>query len=227
MEAANSPDRCGEFATTIPYNKPINKPSAAAAAEKIPKRQMPPLGKNREKAAAESYETKKLKEELSALDYRLVFDTGFYPRAAAFLAGEKLDERYLSWLYGECLNRKPENLRGLFYALFSQGDMLALFREREKKQEAEKPVPVLCPACGSSHDRNLDYCPECNLSRIDVRDGGKIKRHKKFHALSPEDKAAYEREQSEVFSLCAQNPDDYETAKDKWEAIDKKYHILE
>jgi hypothetical protein len=150
---------------------------------------------NREKtAAAESYEIKKLNGDLSALDYRLVFDTAFYPKAAAYLAGEKLDEKYLSWLYEECLNRRPENLRGLYYVLFFQGDMLSLFREREKKREAEKPAPVLCPVCGIAHDRNLDYCPECKLSRIDVRDEGKIKWHKKFYALSPDDKTAYERE---------------------------------
>jgi hypothetical protein len=226
MEAANSPHRSGGIATTIPYIKPINKPDVAA--EEIPKGQMPPPVGNPEKAAAaESDKIQKLKEDLSALDYRLVFDTNFYPKAVSYLAKEKLNKSYPAWLYRECRNRKPENLRGLYYALFFQNDMRALFQGQEKKKEAEKPQPVICPVCGIAHDLRLEYCPECNFSRPDVRDEGKIRRHKKYYALSPEDKAAYEREQSELFSLYAKNIGRYDMIKDKWEAIDKKYHLLE
>jgi Zn-finger nucleic acid-binding protein len=227
IEAGDFPLRSAQIPTPIPDNK-LDIKQADTAAGKFPKGQMPlPVEKEKKTAAAELYEIKKLKDDLSALDYQLVFDTKFYPKAAAYLAGEKLDEGYLFWLYEECLNRKPENLRGLYYALFFQGDMLALFREREKKLEAEKPAPVLCPVCGITHDRNLDYCPQCNLSRIDAGDEGKIKWHKKFYALSPEDKAAYEREQRELFSLFTKNPKGYSAVREKWKAIDKKYHLLE
>ncbi|MDR2631703.1 MAG: hypothetical protein LBC60_12345 [Spirochaetaceae bacterium] len=227
IEVGDFPDRSAQIPTPIPDNKP-DKKQAVAAAEKIPKGQMPqPVENGKIAAAAETYEIKKLKDGLSALDYRLVFDTAFYPKAAAYLAGKKLDEGYLSWLCGECLGKKPENLRGLYYALFFQDDMLALFREQEKKREAEKPMPVVCPVCGISHDPRLDYCPRCNLSRIDAGDEGKIKWHKKFYALSPEDKAAYEREQGELFSLFAKDPGGYDAVKEKWKAIDKKYHLLE
>jgi Zn-finger nucleic acid-binding protein len=227
IEAGDFPDRSAQIPTPIPDNKP-DKKQADVAAEKIPKGQMPEPVENREKtAAAESYEIKKLQEDLSVLDYRLVFDTSFYPKAAAYLVGERLDETYLSWLYGECLSRKPENLRGLYYALFFQNDMLALFREGEKKKEAEKPIPVICPVCGITHDPQLQYCPQCNFSRIDAGDEEKIRRHKKFYALSPEDKAAYEREQGELFSLFAKDPAHYDAVKDKWKAIDKKYRLLE
>jgi hypothetical protein len=226
MEAADSPDRSGEIATTIPYIKPINKPDVAA--EKIPKGQMPGMvEKSKKAAAAESYEIKKLQDDLTALDYRLVFDTAFYQKAVSYLGEEAVPESYLSWLYKECLSRKPENLRGLYYALFFQNDMLAVFRGREKKKEAEKPKPVLCPVCGGTRDPRRDHCPECNFSRRDARDEEKIKRHKKFHALSPEDKAAYEREQKELFSLYAKNIGRYDMIKEKWEAIDKKYHLIE
>jgi hypothetical protein len=227
IEAGDFPLRSAQIPTPIPYIKPDIK-QADVAAGKFPKGQMPPpVEKDETAAAGEIYEIKKLKEDLSALDYRLVFDTKFYPKAAEYLAGEELDEGYLSWLYEECLNRKPENLRGLYYVLFFQGDMLSLFREREKKREAEKPVPVICPACGMTHDPYLDYCPQCHLSRIDAGDEGKIKWHKKFYALSPEDKAAYEREQGELFSLFTKNPKGYDAVREKWKAIDKKYHLIE
>jgi Zn-finger nucleic acid-binding protein len=215
IEAADLPDRSGESPTPIPYNKPDKKQAAAAAS------------KPGKKAAAGTVAIKKLKEELGALDYQLVFDTNFYSKASAYLAEEKLDGTYLSWLYTECRNRKPENPRGLYYALFFQDDMLALFREREKRKERGKPLPVICPVCGISHEPRLDQCPRCDFYRADAGDEKKIRWHKKYYKLSPEDKAAYEREQSGLFSLFAQNPARYAEIKDKWAAIDKKYHLLE
>jgi ribosomal protein L37E len=64
--------------------------------------------------------------------------------------------------------------------------MRALFQGQEKKKEAEKSQPVICPVCGMTYDLHLEYCPQCNFSRPDVRNKGKIRRHKKYYALSPE-----------------------------------------
>jgi hypothetical protein len=219
IEVADFPDRSGQIPTPIPYNKPDKKQADAASSK---------TGKNPEtKAAAGADEIQKLKGALSALDRRLVFDTNFYPKASGYLAEEQLGEIYLSWLYDECRNRKPENLRGLYYTLFFQDDMLLLFREWDKKREQEKLRPIICPACGFSYEANFNQCPHCDFNRADARDEEKIRRHKQFCKLSPEDKAAYEREQSELFFHLSKNSANYDTIKDRWEAIEKKYHLLE
>jgi rubrerythrin len=219
IEAADFPDRSGQIPTPIPYNKPDKKQADVAVSKTKIKPEIIATG--------EAVEIKKLKDTLGTLDYRLVFDTNFYPKAAAYLVEERLGESYLSWLYEECRNRKPKHLRGLYYTLFFQDDMLALFREQEKQREQPPLRPVRCPVCGFSYEANLDQCPQCHFNRADVRNEKKIRWYKRYDTLSPEDKAAYEREQGELFSLFAKNAAPYDTIKDKWEAIEKKYHLLE
>jgi Zn-finger nucleic acid-binding protein len=214
IEAADLPDRSGQIPAPIPYNKPDEKQADAACS------------KSEGKTAAADV-IQKLKDALCALDYRLVFDAKFYRKAASCLTEEQLGESYLSWLYAECLNRKPENLRGLYYALFFKSDMLSLFRKREKQRERDQPLPAVCPVCGSTYDPHLDQCPQCDFNRTDEGDAEKIRRHKRFYELSPEEKAAYGREQSALLSHFAQNPGQCDAIKDKWEAVEKKYHLLE
>jgi hypothetical protein len=217
IEVADFPDRSGQIPTPIPYNKPDKKPAATSKTKK----------ELEETAAAGSDEIKKLKADLSTLDYELVFDTNFYSRAATYLAQEQLGETYVSWLFDECRNRKPKNLRGLYYALFFRKDILALFRVQEQQREREKPPPIICPVCDNSYDPNLDQCPHCDFNRSNIRDKEKIQWHKQYCKLSPEDKAAYEREQHGLFSLFARNPAQYDAIQDEWKAIEKKYHLLE
>jgi hypothetical protein len=219
MDVADLPDRSGESPTPIPYIKPDIK-QADAAASKTEK-------KLKETAAAESSSVKNLKENLYAVDPFLAFDTAFYAKAVSYLVGEGLGETYLSWLYRECRSRKPDNLRGLYFALFFQSDMLSLFREQERKREKEKPIPVLCPVCGTFHDQNVIHCPLCNFKREDACDEVKIKRHRNYFNLPPEEKTAYEEEQKALFSLVAQRPSNFSTLKNKWVEIEKKYHLLE
>jgi rubrerythrin len=219
IDVADLPDRSGRIPTPIPYNKPDNKQAAAAA----PKSETEPESK----AAAELDSNKKLQDELRALDRQLVFDPGFYRKAAGQLAEKQLGGSYLSWLYEECRKRKPENLRGLYHALFFQADMLALFQERRQQREKEEPAPAACPVCGAAYEPNGVQCPGCGFNRADGNDAGKIRRHKRYCQLSPEDRAACEREQSELVFRFAKDPARHAAMQGEWEAIEKKYHLLE
>jgi hypothetical protein len=218
IEAADFPDRCGRIPTPIPYNKPDDK-QAVAAAQKTENEQ--------EATTAESDDIQNLQEALRALDHRLVFDPGFYAKAAGYLAHKQLGAPYLAWLHKECLIRKPENLRGLYYTLFFQVDMVALFIAGEQQREKEKPAPVACPVCGDVYEPNDIQCHRCSFNRADGNDEGKIRRHKRYCRLSPEDRAAYEQEQNELFFRFAKDPARHAALQGEWEAIEKKYHLLE
>jgi hypothetical protein len=226
IEAVDFPDRSGESPTTIPDNKPINKPTVAA-----PQKQLVENSEtnNQETRAAASFSPEVLKSLFSALDSSLLFDTEFYPKAAAYLVHEGLNENYLSWLYQECRTKKPENLRGLYYTLFFQPDMQSLFRNTETAALAREAAIryVDCPVCGTCHPANELSCPECKLNRDDAQDENKVRRHKKYHALSPEDKEAYNQDQRALFFQFAKNPTSYQAVHDTWVKIDKKFHLLE
>jgi hypothetical protein len=218
IEAGDLPDRSGKFPTPIPYIKPDDKQADAAA----PKKE-----KEQEATAAGSDTINNLQDEIRALNRQLIFDPHFYPKAIDYLGEKQLSGPYLTWLYKECLNRKPGNLRGLYYALFFQADMLALFREWEQQQERLNSVSVVCPVCGSSNKSDDLQCPQCNFTLADGNDEGKIRRHKRLCQLSPEDRAAFDREQDELFVLFAKDPAQHREIQDKWKAVEKKYHLLE
>jgi hypothetical protein len=215
IEVENIPDRSGQIPGPIPYIKPDIKQADAACGES---------SKNQEAAATE---INKLKTALDTIDSLLLFDVSFYPKAIRYLSGEKLDEAYLAWVHTECLKRKPDNLRGLYYKLFFQSDILALFREYEKKIELAKPVPVICAVCGFSYKQNLCQCPNCNFSPTDSHNAELVTRHRNYFNLPPEKKEAYEAEQRDLLSLLARNPSDHVLLREKWAEIEKKYHILE
>jgi hypothetical protein len=218
IEVGDLPDRSGRIPTPIPYNKPDDKQADAAASK---------TEKKHKATAAGSDAIQKLRDELRALDRQLIFDLAFYPKAAGHLAENQLGGLYLAWLYGECLKRKPENLRGLYYALFFQADMLALFRERKQEQETERPAPAVCPVCGAAYGPNSVQCPQCGFDRADGNDEGRIRRHQRYCRLSPEDRDSCEREQRELFSRFAKDPARHAAMQGEWEAIEKKYHLLE
>jgi hypothetical protein len=228
MEAANSPDRSGGIATTIPYNKPINKP-VAAAAEKIPKGQMPQPVENSGKAAAGFFDIEKLKTALLRINRELVFDDSFYPKAVEIIKAQGFDDDYLSWLYAECRKRKPDNLRGLYFSLFAKEDMAALYRDVEKERhKAKAPAPQrTCPACETTHPAYLEICPECGLEKEDRDNPAKIERQRKFHRLPKETKDEYAKEQWTIFSRALKSRMPFEKTKAQWIVLDKKYHLLE
>jgi hypothetical protein len=219
IEAGDFPDRSGQIPTPIPDSKPDKKQADAAASKTG---QEPKVA-----AAVETVEIETLKEELGALDRQLVFDTTFYPKAAAYLAEERLGTSYLSWLYEECRKKNPDNLRGLYYVLFFQTDIRTVFRKQTRQKERVKARETVCPVCGMSYNARLTQCPGCSFNREDAGDENKIRRHKKYCELSPEDREAYELEQSKLFSRYAKNPACYAEIKDLWAAIEKKYHLRE
>jgi hypothetical protein len=227
LEVVNSPDPCDEFATTIPYNKPINKP--AAAAEEIPKGQMPLPVEKSGKAAAGFFDIEKLKTALTAISRELVFDGRFYPKACGYLNARGFDEGYLSWLYDECLKREPANLRGLYFSLFSQEDMALLYRNVEKEGQKERaPVShTICPACGTAHQAGLEHCPECELDKKDREDPTKIAWQRKFYRLTREEKGEYAAERLALLSRAFKSEAPFEEARAQWILLDKKYHLLE
>jgi hypothetical protein len=227
MDVVNSPHGSGEFATTIPYIKPDNKP--AVAAEEIPKGQMPEPVENFEEAAAGLLDIEKLKTAFIGINRELVFDDQFYPKAREYLTAQGFDDDYLSWLYDECRRRKPDNLRGLYFALFAKEDMAALYRTVEKERhKAKAPVPQkTCPVCETVHPANLEQCPECGLEKGDGEDPAKIARQKKFYQLPQETKDEYAKEQWALLSQALKSRTPYEETKAQWIMLDKKYHLLE
>jgi hypothetical protein len=227
IEVANSPDRSGGIATTIPYNKPINKP--AVAAEKIPKGQMPQPVENFEKAAAGFLDIEKLKTALFKINRELVFDDSFYPKAGEHLNAQGFDDDYLSWLYTECRKRKPDNLRGLYFSLFAKEDLAALYRDVEKERhKARAPIPQrTCPACETIHPVYLEVCPECGLEKEDRDNPAKIERQRRFHRLPQETKDEYAQEQWALFSRALKSRTPFEETKAQWIMLDRKYHLLE
>jgi hypothetical protein len=225
MEAANSPDRSGGIATTIPYNKPLYKP--AVAGEKNPKGHSQQSVENFEKAAAGFSVIETLKTALTGIHRELVFDEGFYLKAWEHLNVQGFDEDYLSWLYGECRKRKPDNLRGLYFALFAKEDMAALYRTVEKDRHKAPPPQKNCPACGSAHPEHLERCPECGLEKEDRENPAKIERQRKFHQLPQETKDEYAKEQWAFFLQALKSKLPFEETKAQWIMLDKKYRLLE
>jgi rubrerythrin len=219
IEAADLPHRSDESPTPIPYNKHIYKPVAASSKKET---------KQKTAAAAEPF-LEKLKTVFSELDGSLVFEERFYPEAAAYLDGQGLGFAYPAWLYTECRKRNPESLRGLYFKLFFEPDMLALYRNREKEltEEAEKKKPVPCPACGTPHPREDDSCPECGIEREKTGEARQVEKHRRYHALTPEDKRAYEAEMAGILRQFPKTSEEIKLVKDRWVAVEKKYHLLE
>jgi hypothetical protein len=141
------------------HNSTSNKATATAAAAPPEKTRAPPPA---EAAVAAPSNTRKLKDALAAVSRELVFDAAFYPRAASFMAANRLDEKYLSWLHAQCLAKKPRFLPGLFYKLFFAGNMLESFNVSRSPPPKPPAVTVICPACGQPHAKGRD-CPACGL----------------------------------------------------------------
>jgi hypothetical protein len=133
-------------AAAAEIQKPPDENSAAAAAP-FPKNQEPP--------------DPAFKAAFSSLDPSFVFDSRFYPRAAAFLAENGLPGDYVAWLREQCLLKKPASLRGMFCKLFFAQDMAELFKASFKPPP--EPVFVSCPACGTHYDSREKRCPACGL----------------------------------------------------------------
>jgi hypothetical protein len=152
-------------------------------------------------AGEEEVSSLKTKEELEAafakIDPRLVFNSAFYPRAAAFLAAQGFSAAYLSWVYEFCQKQKPRTLLGFYYTLFFSEQAVELYR-RETKERAP-PLPVSCPVCGCAHAPDL-ACPICGLEPYAPQE--EISRHALFWNLPDDMKSAFTRRREEILGAA-------------------------
>ena len=108
-----------------------------------------------------------LKEALSAIDGRLAFDGGFYPKAAAFISEKGLGFGYLSWLREQCLLK--ENVRSLtayYFSVFFLDSMAEEYKAAVLPEPEPPPPPappLICPACGLERPSGGGDCPSCGL----------------------------------------------------------------
>jgi hypothetical protein len=132
-----------------------------------------------------------LKTDLAALDPSLVFDDDFYPKALARLAEKSLPPAFLSWLYEQCLLKKPASLRGMFYKLFFAPDMAESFKA--SYSPPREALVCICPVCGATHDSLDAKCPHCGVGPDDD-----IEFHKKLYALPPLRREEYKHRLDEI-----------------------------
>jgi hypothetical protein len=141
---------------------------------------------------------KELKQAFSKIHPLFVFDSGFYPRAAAFLAAQGFSDDYLSWLYEFCLKQKPRTIAGLYYTLFFSEQAAELYRRAVK--ERAHPPPISCPVCGSVHGPDL-ACPGCGLEPHAPREV--VSQHTLFWNLPDDLKSSFIHRQEEIMSSNA------------------------
>jgi hypothetical protein len=157
-----------------------------------------------------------LKTALAALDATLVFDNAFYPQAYRRLEEKKLPPAFLSWLYEQCLLKKPASLRGMFYKLFFAPDMAESFKALYKPPPEAVSLP--CPACGASHDPGDSECPACGLKNH--AQDSEIRFHRHLLSLPPEQQRRYRESVDRILSAYS---GDFKTQKRLFDALHKDF----
>jgi hypothetical protein len=219
MDLPNSINGFPEFDPPIPLFKAI-KPAAASAPEKAA---AAPISQE------EKEEIRELKARFIRIHHDLTFSDDFYPRSVAVL--QKTGPGYPAWIYRECLSRSPQNLRGLFYRLFFEGDMMAAYQNKEKAPAAEA-TELVCPACGKRHQKVLTFCPGCGLHVKDYGNPQAVTKQKKINAMPRDTRELYEQEIAQLLHKVAlqrfhdHNGVPEEIFEDQWLEIDKKYHLV-
>ena len=165
--------------------------TATAAAARGDSPEPPCAGERRSAAAAVSKEW--VRDALAAVDPGLVFDHGFYARAAAHMIENGLDREYPAWLYGQCEAKRPRSLDGMYFRLFFAENLAEKYRIALAK--GTRPPPgVACPVCAAVHDGG--ECPSCGLPRPRT-DVAALEYHGKLFRLPPERRDEYlERERA-------------------------------
>ena len=154
--------------------------------------------------AAAAPQIQEFKTALLAVDKRLVFDRSFYPRALAFMDSRRLDARYLSWLYQECLKRNPRVLAGLYFKLFFAENIAEQFTVLHTPPPKREKIFVDCPACGTRHESRA-ACPECGLSPGDSEN--EARRIREIYALPEHERKKYFERMKDI----TQAPKTYES----------------
>jgi rubrerythrin len=208
MDLAPVPNRFGASAKPIPDIN-LYKTDAAAMPEK--------------EAAATSFFQKitkeAIRETLRGLDRELVFDSVFYKKAEEYMNKECLDLNYLEWIYRESLVRKPENLRGMYYALTFKIDLTEIYKDG--RAEEQKSLMV-CPVCGNEHKKTDYVCPGCNFLREDIQNGEKVYFSRQLYHLDEASKEKYMYELSEIYKTWHG-----EELAERRKRLEKKYHLVE
>jgi hypothetical protein len=168
-----------------------------------------------------------IKHELKNVDAELsAFKKDFFEKISEYLLINNLDISYLKFVYGECLKKKPDNIRAYYRKLVFEPDQIDLFKVKKDAYEKEHPK-IKCPACGEIHDKDVEECPSCNFKKGLYDDEKEVKRQIRMNKLSQEGKANYERELSEILSNVAKKDSlNGETIRSKIHELDKKYNLL-
>jgi hypothetical protein len=191
--------------------KPPGRPAAAGGAHtRQVQAAAAPVPKNTESPNVPAF-----KAALEAVNPSLVFDSGFYPRARAWLTRHSLPVDFLSWLYEQCLRKKPSSVRGMFRTLFFAPDMTSFFKSLHTPPP-ERPL-VSCPLCGASHDARDDLCPACGLKK-DAQEQD-ILFHRHLLSLPPDRRAVYENQVRIIFTAGL----DFREQKRRLDALHKDF----
>lgn len=123
------------------------------------------------------------------------------------IGDEKL-EAYIQDTFERLKQKKLQSV-GLFITMLLSANDFAIFSEYYEKQLAEKKSEeerirkntVVCPVCGKNFFKNHGYgrC-NCGLEESDLSNLERIETLKKYNALSPEEKAAYDAKEKEEAS---------------------------
>ena len=159
-----------------------------------------------------------LRAAFSQIDEELVFDPEFYGKACEYLDSSGLDERYLAWLYRQCMKREPKSIAGLYYKMFFAPNQAELFKVKHKSRPIPPAQMISCPVCGKQHEILDQICPDCGFQRERLNDENHIQTAKRIYALPSDKKKAF---QDEVLSLFKQKEGWFEGMRE----IHKKYGL--
>jgi hypothetical protein len=216
IDPAPTPNRFGENAEPIPDINTGSKP-AVALPEKNPEKA--------EGAAARplfsNITQETIRNTLKRVNGGLAFTAGFYQKAEAHMNREGLDTGYLEFIYRECLARKPENLRGLYYTLIFQEDLTELYKN---KTEERRRSLIRCPVCGTEYEEGRVQCPECNFLTDERGDEAGVRFEQRLYRLDDAEKERYTADLLEIFKKY---PGAAEARQKHIKGLGKKYQLLE
>jgi rubrerythrin len=207
IDLANSTNRFVEFAKPIPDIN-LYKPAVAL--------------KEKEAAASPFFQKiskEMIRETLTGLNRELIFDPVFYKKTEEYMEKEELDIGYLSWIYRECIERKPEKFRGMYYSLIFKSDLSEIYKNTRKEYHESLMV---CPVCGREHSKYDYACPECNFQTENLRDNDKIDFERRFYHLDENSKERYVYELAGLFKTYHGDE-----LQEQEKGLKKKYHLLE
>ena len=127
---------------------------------------------------------------------------------------EKLIAEYLEWIY-EILQKKcrnSDNFPSYFFKSFTSEVYMARFsfeKQRQEKILAEKKARmIICPVCGTLHDKNDRECPnsECRLSKEMMESSKDVEHSKAIFILKKQDKQKYLQYEGAIAAVFEKYP---------------------